>query len=58
MDVYDTSLHACHVACFGRYIVVFLFLSEMKEELEDLMLEIKKNANKVRAKLKGKCDAP
>ena len=28
--------------------------TEMKEELEELMSEIKKNANKVRAKLKGK----
>lgn len=31
----------------------FLF-SETKQELEDLMADIKKTANKVRAKLKGK----
>ncbi len=31
------------------------FFSEMKQELEDLMSDIKKTANKVRAKLKGKC---
>ena len=30
-----------------------LFISEMKQELEDLMADIKKTANKVRAKLKG-----
>ena len=29
-------------------------ISEMKQELEDLMADIKKTANKVRAKLKGK----
>lgn len=27
----------------------------MKEELEELMADIKKTANKVRGKLKGKC---
>jgi hypothetical protein len=31
-----------------------LFFTEMKQELEDLMSDIKKTANKVRAKLKGK----
>jgi len=31
-----------------------LFVSEVKQELEDLMADIKKTANKVRAKLKGK----
>ena len=40
------------VFCLTHYLL--LLFSEMKEELEDLMLEIKKNANKVRAKLKGK----
>jgi hypothetical protein len=30
-----------------------LFVSEVKQELEDLMADIKKTANKVRAKLKG-----
>jgi hypothetical protein len=29
-------------------------VSEVKQELEDLMADIKKTANKVRAKLKGK----
>ena len=29
-------------------------LIEMKQDLEDLMSDIKKTANKVRAKLKGK----
>ena len=32
----------------------FFAISEMKQELEDLMADIKKTANKVRAKLKGK----
>lgn len=39
------------VDCFH---VSFSFLSETKQELEDLMADIKKTANKVRAKLKGK----
>lgn len=30
------------------------FVAEMKQELEDLMADIKKTANRVRAKLKGK----
>lgn len=30
------------------------FVLEMKQALEDLMADIKKTANKVRAKLKGK----
>ena len=30
------------------------FFLEMKQDLEDLMSDIKKTANKVRAKLKGK----
>lgn len=30
-----------------------IFFSETKQELEDLMADIKKTANKVRAKLKG-----
>lgn len=33
--------------------VTFLFVTETKQELEDLMADIKKTANKVRAKLKG-----
>jgi hypothetical protein len=33
---------------------LLLFVSEVKQELEDLMADIKKTANKVRAKLKGK----
>lgn len=32
----------------------FSRVSEVKQELEDLMADIKKTANKVRAKLKGK----
>jgi competence protein ComGF len=32
------------------------FFAETKQELEDLMADIKKTANKVRAKLKGKCE--
>ena len=31
----------------------FFLVIELKQELEDLMAEIKKTANKVRAKLKG-----
>jgi hypothetical protein len=34
--------------------LLYLFVSEVKQELEDLMADIKKAANKVRAKLKGK----
>ena len=30
------------------------FFAEMKQELEDLMADVKKTANRVRAKLKGK----
>ena len=33
---------------------LFFVVSEMKEELEELMSDIKKTANKVRGKLKGK----
>ncbi len=36
-------------------IVQLFFISEMKQELEDLMAGIKKTANQVRSKLKGKC---
>jgi hypothetical protein len=36
------------------YLILFAFVSEVKQELEDLMADIKKTANKVRAKLKGK----
>lgn len=32
----------------------FFPVTEVKQELEDLMADIKKTANKVRAKLKGK----
>lgn len=32
----------------------YFFVAEVKMELEDLMSDIKKTANKVRAKLKGK----
>jgi hypothetical protein len=35
-------------------MILNLFVSEVKQELEDLMADIKKTANKVRAKLKGK----
>lgn len=41
---------SCFMFVYQHY---FPFL-EMKEDLEELMSEIKKNANKVRAKLKGK----
>lgn len=34
-----------------------LSFPETKQELEDLMADIKKTANKVRAKLKGKCQS-
>jgi hypothetical protein len=37
-------------------LVLFFFFAETKQELEDLMADIKKTANKVRAKLKGKCE--
>ena len=33
-------------------------ISEIKQELDDLMSDIKKTANKVRAKLKGKTEFP
>lgn len=35
---------------------IFFLFAETKQELEDLMADIKKTANKVRAKLKGKND--
>ena len=35
------------------YLLCFPYLPEMKQELEDSMSNIKKTANKVRAKLKG-----
>ena len=41
---------------FCLILIVFIMLSlilEMKQELEDSMSNIKKTANKVRAKLKG-----
>lgn len=31
-----------------------MYVAEVKQELEDLMADIKKTANKVRSKLKGK----
>jgi hypothetical protein len=46
------------VRCYSFVTVcvnnLHLFVSEVKQELEDLMADIKKTANKVRAKLKGK----
>jgi len=36
-----------------KYKIKLTFAAEMKEELEELMAEIKKTANKVRGKLKG-----
>ena len=33
----------------------YFFCAEVKEELEQLMADIKKTANRVRGKLKGKC---
>ena len=51
----------CVLFCFEMYLkiqmlikkICFLF-SEMKEELEELMADIKRTANKVRGKLKSK----
>lgn len=38
----------------SRRLTLFTFLpAGLKQELEDLMADIKKTANKVRAKLKG-----
>ena len=34
-------------------MIINYFILEMKQDLEDLMSDIKKTANKVRAKLKG-----
>ena len=34
-------------------MIINHFILEMKQDLEDLMSDIKKTANKVRAKLKG-----
>lgn len=39
---------------FFFFFFLFLLIAEVKMELEDLMSDIKKTANKVRAKLKGK----
>lgn len=40
--------------CFYKNNFFLIGLLEVKQELEDLMVDIKKTANKVRAKLKGK----
>lgn len=40
------------VEFFGLWAVPFSFYSETKEELDELMAEIKKTANKVRGRLK------
>ncbi len=50
-------LHYLKCENYGLIIIV-LFFAEMKEELEELMADIKKTANKVRGKLKGMYDAP
>lgn len=42
---------------YCRYTNIWFYFfpfAEVKQELEDLMADIKKTANKVRAKLKGK----
>ena len=40
-------------SCNG-FFTFMNFFAEMKQELEDLMADVKKTANRVRAKLKGK----
>ena len=40
--------------CNGLFSHLRTFFAEMKQELEDLMADVKKTANRVRAKLKGK----
>ena len=35
-------------------MLLIKFFTEMKQDLDDMMADIKKTANKVRAKLKGK----
>lgn len=44
----------CSFDVFGitKKLIWNVFISETKQELEDLMADIKKNANKVRGKLK------
>lgn len=43
----------CHLShMFTGFQCFFVMLTETKQELEDLMADIKKNANKVRGKLK------
>jgi len=49
---YTLVTHFSLYHCVLHYL--YLFVSEVKQELEDLMADIKKTANKVRAKLKGK----
>ena len=41
-------------SCNGFFSHLWPFFAEMKQELEDLMADVKKTANRVRAKLKGK----
>jgi hypothetical protein len=48
----------CSCIGFELNYCICLFVSEVKQELEDLMADIKKTANKVRAKLKGKLEWP
>lgn len=44
--------HALKKSCVLNNFYLFVLI-EVKQELEDLMVDIKKTANKVRAKLKG-----
>lgn len=53
MSCCAVSASQCSQVIFTLVSYVFFSLTEMKEELEELMAEIKRNANKVRAKLKS-----
>ena len=47
------SFHASYIVQW-IFSHLWTFFAEMKQELEDLMADVKKTANRVRAKLKGK----
>lgn len=48
-------LLSCNISSILIHICVF---AEVKQELDDMMTDIKKTANRVRAKLKGKLNKP
>lgn len=58
--VYIAYLISCIFTNYRNFVILYFLIKnqfillEVKQELEDLMVDIKKTANRVRAKLKGK----